>query len=106
MRLLVDTSQVSFEVGRTAELKTNRTTGEVMRDKRTGLTQWVVQLAAKDATGIEVINVTVAGEEPRLTVGQTVQVRSLEAVPWVNGDRARVAYRAESITPMAAKSAA
>ena len=66
----------------------------------------IVQLAAKDATGIEVINVTVAGDEPKLAVGQTVQVRALEAVPWVKDDRARVAYRAESLTPVAAKSAA
>lgn len=106
MRLMLDTSQVSFTVSRGAEPKTERETGQQRTDKRTGQLLWLVQVIALDADGGEVIKVTVAGEQPKLTVGQPAEVQGLEAIPWVQGDRNGVAYRAASITQQPASKSA
>ena len=68
--------------------------------------QWVVEVFAMDESGGEVIRVTVTGPQPKVSQGQPVLVRNLEAVPWTNNGRSGVAYRASSITPNAQAKAA
>jgi hypothetical protein len=108
MRLLVDTSEIQFTVGRPFVPKTDQA-GVQRTEKGTGRPLHVVQLVAIDGTGAETINVTVAGENPPLlTQGQSVRPVGLEAIPWVksNTSSAQVAFRATSVTPLgAAKSA-
>ncbi|MGH3368493.1 MAG: hypothetical protein ACRDPR_00685, partial [Nocardioidaceae bacterium] len=60
-----------------------------------------VQVAALDATGGEVLNVTVSGR-PDVAVGSPVAVEDLVAIPWSQGDRSGVAYRAASIRSLGA----
>lgn len=104
MKLNIDVNGVQFFCTRGAEPRTDRDTGAPRIDRETGLPLWQVQVAALDATGGEVLAVTVAGE-PTVAVGQTVTIDRLVAIPWSQGDRSGVAYRAASIkssgTPMA-----
>jgi len=107
MRFVLDTSPYVFEVSRAPEPKVDRKTGAQRQDKMTGRLQWVVQLYVKGQDGGEIINVTVAGEQPKLTLGQPVSVRGLEVIPWAGDDgKSRTAFRAESITAAAAVKAA
>jgi hypothetical protein len=64
-------------------------------------------LYVKGQDGGEIINVTVAGEQPKLTLGQPVAVRGLEVIPWAGDDgKSRTAFRAESLSAAAAVKAA
>jgi hypothetical protein len=65
-----------------------------------------VQLMALDETGGEMINVTVAGAPPKVTVGQFARVVELEAIPWATNGRNGTAFRARSIEAMSAAKAA
>ena len=96
MKLNINTTNVTFLCTRQAEQRTDRDTGVVRLDKETSLPLWQVQVAALDASGGEVLAVTVAGE-PAVTVGAPVQVEGLVAIPWSQGDRSGVAYRAAAI---------
>ncbi|VBA62460.1 hypothetical protein LAUMK41_05851 [Mycobacterium attenuatum] len=58
---------------------------------------YAAQLLALDDTGGEVLNVTVAGD-PKVSVTQAVSVSGLVAIPWAQGDRSGVAFRADAIT--------
>lgn len=100
MRLKLDTSATRFIVTRPAEQRLNFETGSPKIDTATGLPLYAVQLLALDDSGGEVINVTVTGD-PKLTVTQPASVSGLVAIPWTQGDRNGVAYRAEAITPAA-----
>lgn len=95
MRLNIDTSGVQFFCTRAPEARTDRDTGAPRMDRETGLPLWQVQLAALDSTGGEVLAVTVAGQ-PEIAVGSPVTVQGLYAIPWTQGDRSGVAYRAAS----------
>lgn len=106
MRLMVDTSKLTFMVSKAAEPKTEYGQGKQKLDRQTQQPQWVVELFALDESGGEVIRVTVTGNEPKVSQGQPVRVEELEAVPWSNNGRAGVAYRAASITPAAQPKAA
>lgn len=96
MRLKIDTTGVQFFCTRPAEARTDRDTGAPRLDRETSLPLWQVQLAALDETGGEVLAVTVAGQ-PEVAVGQPLKVEGLYAIPWTQGDRSGVAYRAASI---------
>jgi len=96
MRLNIDTTGVQFLCTRDPQARTDHTTGAPRIDRETGEAQWQVQLAALDATGGEVLNVTVSGR-PDVVVGAPVRVEGLVAIPWTQGDRSGVAYRAASI---------
>ncbi len=104
MKLYVDTSDVVFEVGKPFEAK--RDPEGRQRKERSGEQRllWVVQLVAFAADGVETLNVTVASdaEPPRLTQKQSVTPVGLEAVPWAKENKAQIAFRAESIQPLAA----
>lgn len=107
MKLMVDTSDVAFTVGRPFAPRTDQN-GAQRTEKGTGRPLNVVQLVAIDEAGAETINVTVAGESPpKLTQGQSVRPEALEAIPWVknNTNSAQVAFRAASVTPVAAAKA-
>lgn len=96
MKLNIDVKGVQFFCTRAAEARTDRDTGAPRIDRETGLPLWQVQVAALDATGGEVLAVTVAGE-PSVAVGEMVTIEGLVAIPWSQGDRSGVAYRASAI---------
>lgn len=97
MKLRIETTGVTFLCTRIPEQRTNFDTGAPRIDKATGQALWQVQLIALDATGGEVLAVTVVGE-PKVTVGQPVAVSGLVALPWSQDGRSGIAYRAETIT--------
>jgi hypothetical protein len=103
MRLFIDTSPVTFHVSKEPVPKVDRDTGKQRTDRDTGGLLWTVQLIAMDpAEGAEVINVTVAGEAPKVSVGQPTRVEGLQAIPWQsNNGGVKVAYRAATIAPVA-----
>lgn len=106
MKLKIDTEGVSFLCTRVAEQRTDRDSGAVRLDRETGQPLWQVQVAALDATGGEVLAVTVAGQPGNLTAGSPVVIESLVAIPWSQGDRSGVAYRAASIRALDATTSA
>ena len=105
MRLLLDTAQVTFMVTKAPEPRRDygKTEQKVDRD---GRPQWVVDVLAQDSERGEVIRVTVTGDQPRVTTGQSVRFEGLEAIPWSNNGKSGVAYRAASIQPTAPVKAA
>jgi hypothetical protein len=109
MRLLIDTSKVTFTVSREAQAKMEQGNNPAQRrDRNTGFPLWTVQLVAMEADGAEVINVTVAGQEPpKVTAGQLVSPVELQAIPWAQNGKNGTAFRAMELKPVATgKSAA
>ena len=106
MRLLLDTSKVAFTVTRAPEARKDFGKDVQKVDRDTGRPQWVVEVLAQDSERGEVIKVTVAGDQPRVTQGQSVRFEGLEAIPWSNNGKSGVAYRAASIVPAAPAKAA
>lgn len=96
MKLMINTEAVTFFCTRAAEPRTDRETGVIRTDRESGQPLWQVQLAALDSSGGEVLNVTVPGE-PKVTIGAPVAVEGLVAIPWTQGDRSGVAYRATAL---------
>ncbi len=104
MRLRIDTNGVQFFCTRAAEQRTVHETGAPRIDKETGAVLWQVQVMALDSAGGEVLAVTVAGE-PAVRVGEPITVEGLIAIPWSQGDRSGVAFRATSIRAAGASAA-
>ena len=103
MRLYVDTARVTFTVTKNPEPK-NDQDGKQKHRKDDGAPMWVTQVMALDEeTGGEVLQVTVAGVKPSVSVGQTVVPVTLEAIPWATNGRHGVAYRAAELSPVNAK---
>jgi hypothetical protein len=100
MKLLINTTGVSFTCTRTPEQRVTFDTGQPRVDKATGLPLWLVQVMALDETGGDVISVTVAGE-PKVSAGNPVNVSGLVALPWSQDGRSGIAYRADAITQTA-----
>jgi len=96
MKLRIDTTGVSFVCTRAAEQRLAFDSGQPKVDRETGLPLWQVQLMALDASGGDVIAVTVAGD-PNVTVGQPAQVDGLVALPWSQEGRSGIAFRADAI---------
>lgn len=102
MKLLVDTSKMLVTVTREAVDKVDQN-GVPKTDRKTGLSLKVVQVMVLESeTGAEILNVTVAGEPPKVTVGQAVVLVDLEAIPWATNGKNGVAFRAKSISPATA----
>jgi hypothetical protein len=97
MRLMLDTSAVSFQVTRAAEARKDYGKDVQKVDRDTGRPQWVVEVLAQDNERGEVIRVTVTGDQPKVNSGQTVRFEGLEAIAWNNNGKAGVAYRAAAI---------
>lgn len=106
MRLLIDTSRVSFTVGREPEPKKDQN-GVQRVERNTNVPMWTVQLVAMDDGGAEVINVTVAAAAPpKVSVGQPVTPMELQAIPWAQNGRNGTAYRATDIKVVSAPKSA
>jgi hypothetical protein len=106
MDLVIDTSAITFQVGRGFEARLDKD-GVHRRDKAggTNLPLYAVQLIAFDEGGAETILVTVATTDPpKVVQGQSVRLERLQAMPWVqNGTNAvKVAYRAAAVLPTSA----
>ena len=106
MRLLIDLSGVQSTVTRASEEKKDPTSGVTKTDRRTGAVLYTTQVMVLDSNGGEVINVTTAGVQPSVTVGQPVRLVELEAIPWATNGRNGTAYRAVKIEPVAQVKAA
>ena len=106
MRLVLDTSAVSFQVTRAAEARKDFGKDVQKVDRESGRPQWVVEVLAQDAERGEVLRVTVTGDQPKVSQGHVVTFAELEAIPWANNGRNGVAYRAASIQPAAQSRAA
>jgi hypothetical protein len=106
MRLFLDTSRVTFTVTKQAEPKTDNE-GRHKADRKTGELLFVVQvMALEEGLGAEVLTITVPGQPPKVSVGQTVIPVELEAIPWAANGRSGVAYRAKSLETKASVKAA
>jgi hypothetical protein len=99
MRLLLNDSKVTFTVTKAAEPKTEFGGTQQKMNRSSKLPEWVVEVLAQDPERGEVIRVTVTGDQPKVSQGQTVRFEELEAFPWANNGRNGVAYRAVSIQP-------
>jgi hypothetical protein len=94
MRLLIDTSRVTFTVGREAQAKTDQN-GIQRVERNTNIPMWAVQLVAMDDGGAEVITVTItAPQAPKVSVGQLVNPVELQAIPWAQNGKNGTAFRA------------
>ena len=106
MKLFVDISRTSFTVTRGVEEKVDEN-GRQKANRKTNEPLWTVQVMALDASGGEVINVTLTGNTPpSVKVGQSVTPVELEAIPWAQSGRNGVAFRASALTPVAASKSA
>ena len=102
MRLLIDTSKVTFTVGREAQEKTDQN-GQQRRERNTNVPMWAVQLVAMDDGGAEVITVTItANQAPSVKVGQLVNPVELQAIPWAQNGKNGTAFRASDIKAVTA----
>ena len=106
MRLVLDTAKVTFTVTKAAEPKTEYGSGQQKMNRASKLPEWVVEVLAMDSERGEVIRVTVAGDQPKVSQGQVVRFEELEAIPWANNGRDGVAYRAGAIHQAAQSRAA
>ena len=97
MKLLVDVTDVTFTVTRDAVEKVDEN-GRQKTTRKTNEPMWTVQVMALDGSGGEVLNLTIAGNRPNVKVGQSVRPVELEAIPWAQGTRNGVAYRAVTLT--------
>lgn len=111
MDLILDISDVEFQAGGPFTPRTDRD-GAQRRDKDSRLPLWAVNLVAWSGEGdkrqAETLLVTVASDNPpQVEQMEFVNVVGLRAVPWVPNDgpkAVRIAYRAESVTPVKAAS--
>ncbi len=98
LSLPIDTSRMQFTCTHKPELRTVRETGQPRLDRETRRELFQTQVMALTAEGALILAITVAGE-PAVSVGQPVTVEGLVALPWAQGDRAGIAYRANAIRP-------
>lgn len=105
MKLLIDTSQMSFAVGRPFERRLDLN-GVQRLDHRTREPLWAAQLVVMSDEGADTIVVTIAGEPPTLQQGQPVTPVHLVATPWSYNGREGVAFRAVEVRPLAAAKSA
>ncbi len=103
MRLKLDFRGVQFFLTKPPVPKVDRETWTQRADRDTGEMLFTVQVMALDDSGGEVFAVTVpslaAGAAPQ--VGQPVRLFDLVAIPWSQGDRSGVAFRASRWEPAA-----
>jgi hypothetical protein len=104
MRLLLDTTGMTFTVGSDFEPVTDFETKAPKADRETGQPLAQVQLIAFYADGqgrprSEILMVKLPDPKP-VPAGTPVRVRELVANPWANNGRNGVAYRAAGIEPV------
>jgi hypothetical protein len=71
--------------------------GRQRTDAQSGVPLFTVGVCVIQARASDVVAVTVAGEPAGLVPGRPVAVVGLVAMPWEQGDRHGVAFRADSI---------
>lgn len=103
MRLRIVTSDTKFRVAGMARPKKDHRdkSGNTQARNLDGAPVWVVRLTAieADRNSAETIWVEVAGDEPKLTLDDLVQVHGLVFAPWVNRDGKIVrSFRADAVT--------
>ena len=103
MRLVIDTSGMTFTVGSDFEPVLDFETKQPKADRTTGAMLAQVQLIAffKDAGGrprSEIITVKLPDPTP-VPAGTPVRLAELVANPWSQNGRSGVAYRATAIEP-------
>ncbi len=91
----VDTSGSRYSVGSIPKPK-NDQQGNQRTDRMSGAPLFMTQLIQLDEGGAEIINVTTAGR-PDLGQGAEVRPVGLIAIPWQQGDRSGVAFKADAI---------
>jgi len=97
-RLYLDTSKATFMVTKPAFEKSDGNGGQ--KRTRDGAPMWTVELLAQQpGEGGLVINVTFAGEKPKVTDGQVVMLDDLEVIPWNTNGRHGNAFRASNVRP-------
>jgi hypothetical protein len=79
-----------------AEARTDRD-GNASTDRETGRPLWRLPVALLTEAGVQVVMVTVPGE-PDTPATAPVRLVNLRAVPWAQGDRSGIAYRADEVT--------
>ena len=99
MRLVLNDSKFTCTVTKAAEPKTEFGSEQQKVNRASKLPEWVVEVLAMDSERGEVIRVTVTGDQPKVSQGQSVRFEDLEAIPWNNNGKDGVAYRAVSIQP-------
>lgn len=97
-RLYLDTSKATFMVTKAAVEKSDGNGGQ--KRTREGAPMWTVELLAQQpGEGGLVINVSFAGEKPKVTDGQVVMLDDLEVIPWNTSGRHGNAFRASNVRP-------
>jgi hypothetical protein len=107
-RLMLDTTNVSYEVSINAQPKRDQNNGQKI-DRMSGLPMWSVVLYALGDGWAGVMDVTVTAQErPAATVRQQVVPVGLEALPWTNErdgkTRSGIAYKATDLKLIGAES--
>jgi len=89
MRLLIDANGVRFRAGGPAKMKPDYRDKTKQAMTPDGRPIWVVRLTAFDTRteqgSSESIWVEVAGDEPKLTTDELVQIDGLVFAPWISG---------------------
>ena len=76
MRLVLDTSKVTFTVTKAAEPKTEFGSGQQKMNRASKLPEWTVEVLAMDSERGEVIRVTVTGDQPKVSQASPSRSRS------------------------------
>ncbi len=100
MRLKIETSESKFRVAGTARPRQESRANPAQKKTPDGRPIWTVRLTAieTDRETAETIWVEVAGDEPKLTLDELVQVHGLVFAPWVNRENKIVrSFRADKI---------
>lgn len=99
----VDITGTRYTVGAAPRPK-NDMEGRQRTDRQTGTPLFITQLVKVDDEGAEILSVTTAGA-PQVEQGAEVRPAGLVAIPWQQGQRAGVAFKADRIEPAQAPSA-
>jgi len=75
MRLVLKDEKYSFTVTKAAEPKTEFGSERQKMNRASKLPEWVVEVLAMDSERGEVIRVTVAGDQPKVSQGQAVRFK-------------------------------
>lgn len=93
----VDTTGTRYTVGAAPRPK-NDMDGRQRTDRQTGTPLFTTQLVKVDAEGAEILTITTPGA-PQVEQGAEVRPVGLVAIPWQQGQRAGVAFKADRIEP-------
>jgi hypothetical protein len=108
MRLKIDTSEVRFRVAGTPKPRKDFKDKDKQAMTPDGRPIWTIRLTAIEAERdtAETIWVEVAGDEPKMTLDELVQVHGLVFAPWVGRDgKIKRAFRADTVMPLPASAA-